>query len=139
MSQQFTAKNTEFDSLRRPRHAVAVLATGRHASIILSRVRRAGFDLCSICSSPEMLLSMCEANNVSRVVAVLEPDLLTRQTLHQLDERDIATVGVVVNNRHRSWARLLPLLETVWLFAPPSSYRLQIEGYAPRFARLSRG
>lgn len=139
MSHPFTEKNAEFDRTRRPRHSVAVLASGRQASIILRRLRLAGYTDCSVCSSAEMLLTMCETNSVTRVVAVLEPELLTRKTLQQLDERGMLSVGVVVNNRHRSWGRLLPLLETVWLFATPSTYRTHIEGYAARFARLRSG
>jgi hypothetical protein len=139
MPHPFTAKNSEFDRRRQPRQTVAVLASGRYASIILRRIRLAGYVDCVVCSSAELLLTLCETNNVTRVVAVLEPELLTRDALHQLDQRGVITIGVTVNTRHRSWGQLLSLLETVWLFAPPSTYRTQLDGYAARFARLPRG
>jgi len=110
----------------RARRAVAVFATGRNAATMLSRVTAAGCESITVFERAEDFIAEFTADRFDLVVAMLEPTILSRESLHQLDLLGVRTVGVVAHHRHRAWAALLPLRETVWLFAPASMYRRQM-------------
>lgn len=110
----------------RARSTVAVLATGRSATTVLNRVKAAGYESIAVFESAEDFISQFTAERFDVVVAMLEPTTLSRESLHQLDLWGLRTVGVVAHHRHRNWGVLLPLKETVWLFAPASMYRRQM-------------
>lgn len=137
MTHALNNKYREFESARERRQSVAILATGRSALTILRRVKQAGYSAVSVFDSANALLTACKSQGFSRVLAILEPELFTRDALHQLDELGVITVGVVAHNRHRSWSQLLPLCETVWLFALGPAYRTRLDGYSRQMTRVT--
>lgn len=105
------------------RKRVIILATGTSALTVLNRAKKAGFASVTMFESAEEALSDGRINRGDIVLALLESSILTRDALNQCDKLGARTIGVVAHHRHRAWARLLPLRETVWLFAPAPMYR----------------
>lgn len=137
MTHGLNDKYRQFESARERRQSVAILATGRSALTIMRRVKLAGYSAVSVFDSADALLTACKTQGFSRVLAILEPELFTRDALHQLDQLGVITVGVVAHNRHRSWSQLLPLYETVWLFALGPAFRTRLDGYSRQMTRVS--
>lgn len=108
---------------------VHILGRGRSTVAMLRRIRAAGFVVAGVSESTDWMLAECEAGGCNLLAALLEPNLMTRTLLQRCDELDIRVVGVLGNQRHRDWAALLPLCETVWLFAPASYYARTLRGY----------
>lgn len=119
MRRQFRA----YHRARTSRVSVVVLAPGRSAQTVMRRVTAAGYSVAAVLDDADAALQRCEQGCDTVVLSLVEPSLLSREALHAFDLRGVRVIGVVSHQRHRAWARLLPLLETVWLFAPPPHYK----------------
>lgn len=111
-----------------PRASIAIVATGRSSLTMMTRTTSAGYASVSIFEHSERALEEAQRGRISAVLALLEPQLLSREQLHQFDLLGIGVGGVIAHARHQSWSELLPLMETVWLFAPGLYYRKLIQG-----------
>lgn len=125
-------KNDVFEAARKSRRSVAVIATGRSALTILGRAKRAGYPTVSVFETAAELLDCFDIQRHSRVLAVLEPEKLSREQLYSLDRFGAVVIGVEAHALHRSWATMLPLHETVWLYSTPAVYRKLMRGYEQR-------
>lgn len=111
------------------RPSVFVLSSGHPTVALLRRIRRTGVDVSGVSEHPDVVLRECEEHRCSLLIALLEPGLFPRTLLSRCDELGVRVIGVVANSRHRDWAALLPLCETVWLYAPSRIYQQLLGGY----------
>ena len=102
---------------------LAVLADDYRAGIMLRRLTSAGYRRVTVVTDATEVMSSPLGARPECVLAVLEPTLLNREQLLAFDQLGIAALGITAHRRHRMWAELLPLCETLWLFAPVTLYR----------------
>lgn len=61
--------------------------------------------------------------NYDAVIALAEPDLLPTDLLFEIDLSSSAVLALVANRRHRLWAQMIELEDTLWVFAPAEAYK----------------
>lgn len=118
-----SVKARTFEEDRSPRASLAVVALSQSSVTILRRLRASGFSSVSVFEHVDSALREAEAHAIDTLLVLLEPELFSREQLHRADVIGVRVLGVVAHKRHRLWATLLPLNETVWLYAPHSAYR----------------
>jgi len=106
---------------------IAVLAREQSGAIVVRRLTAAGYRRVSVVPDADAITSAPPEARADIVVALLEPALLSRKQLYTCDLTDIALLGLTAHRRHRVWAELLPLQETIWLYAAPSQYRKALQ------------
>lgn len=67
-----------------------------------------------------------QTENYDAVIALAEPDLLPTDLLFEIDLSASAVLALVANRRHRLWAQMIGLEDTLWVFAPADGYKTAV-------------
>lgn len=108
---------------------IAVLAGERSAPVVVKRLTAAGFRRVTVVADIAEVIDGPPAARADSIVVLLEPDLINREQLYSCDLHEISVLGLTAHRQHRVWAQLLPLCETLWLYAPPAQYQRALRAF----------
>lgn len=102
---------------------VLLLCTQATQSVALRRLARAQIRVGTVVFDAASCRERMQTENYDAVIALAEPDLLPTDLLFEIDLSSSAVLALVANRRHRLWAQMIELEDTLWVFAPAEAYK----------------